>query len=169
MKKSHIIFLAAISALLLVSCTSFPTGEITESTDQQAPDFETTTTNGHTFKLSDSIAEGKPTVLYFMASWCPKCAQNWKGINEAYPQYKDKINFLAISIDPTDDAATLKQLAADKRFVFDTVPGNPEIARLFDVKKQTAKFAIDTQGNIIKRHDGVYSPEEWDALFASLA
>jgi len=168
MKKRYLI-IAIVSALLLASCTSTPTGKLTEQNTQKAPDFETTTTNGHTFTLSDSIAEGKPTVLYFMASWCPKCAQNWKGINTAYPKYEDNINFLAISIDPTDDAATLKQLAEDKGFVFDTVPGNPEIARLFNVKKQTAKFAIDSDGTIIKRHDGVYSAEEWDKLFASLA
>lgn len=49
------------------------------------------------------MEENKPLVVYFTASWCPDCAKNWPAISEVYPEYKDKLVFGAIGIDPTDN------------------------------------------------------------------
>jgi len=136
---------------------------------RQAPDFSVTSVSGKEISLAKSKKEGKPTVVYFMASWCPKCAKNWQGINEAYPAYKDKVNFVAISIDPTDDVDTIRTLAEEKGFVFEAAPGNPDVAKAFGVTEQTTKFAIDADGNIVNTHKGVLSPEEWDDFIASVA
>ena len=38
----------------------------------------------------------------------------------------------------------------------------------FNVTAQTAKFAIDKDGNIIEHNDGAFTAEEWDAFFAQL-
>lgn len=133
-----------------------------------APSFAVQTTNGKTISTDTYKAQNKPMVVYFMASTCSTCAKNWKNIDEVYPQYKDKVELVAISVDPTDDKEVLQKLAQEKGFTFETVPGNPQLAVQYDVKKQTAKFAIDKNGNIVSRHDGLLSPEEWEALFESV-
>ena len=133
-----------------------------------APDFSVETIDGKTVSLQKSIEEGKPTVVYFMASWCPTCAKNWAALNEVYPTYADEVNFVAVSIDPTDTKEVLVDLAQEKGFVFDSSPGNVQLAIDYDVKKQTAKFAIDKEGNIVSRHDGALNAEEWTALFESV-
>jgi len=139
-----------------------------ENTETSNLDFQVTAVSGREISLSSNVEQEKPTVVYFMASWCPSCAKNWESLNEVYPKYKDDVDFVAISIDPTDTPEVLTDLASDKAFVFDAAPGNNEVLQNFDVTKQTAKFAIDSDGNIVERHDGILSTEEWDAFFAQL-
>lgn len=161
-----LLIIGIISALLIGCAQQTPTGNTV--VEDKAPDFSVTSVNGKDISLAQSIEDNKPTVVYFMASWCPKCAKNWKGINQAYPTYQDNVNLVAISIDPTDDEETIKKLAKEKGFLFEAVPGNPAVAKAFGVTQQTTKFAIDAAGNIVDRHEGVLSPEEWDAFFAQV-
>lgn len=139
-----------------------------ETPVQAAPAFSIEKTSGGTLSLQEANAEGKPVVVYFMASWCPTCAKNWAALNEVYPEYEDRVEFIAVSVDPTDTKPVLEQLAIDRGFKFATSPGNPELAQQYQVTKQTAKFAIDKEGNIVERHDGALSAEEWRAFFDQL-
>jgi len=157
--------LAVFLLIFAVACTTTVTE--TESTPVQAAPLEVQTTSGEEFSLETNIQEGKPTVVYFMASWCPKCAQNWEALNEVYPKYEGDIEFIAVSIDPTDTQEVLADLAVEKGFVFKTTPGNPQLASEYGVAEQTTKFAIDAQGNIVNKHVGVLSAQEWDAFFES--
>lgn len=133
-----------------------------------APLVAVTDIAGREFSLEKNVAAGRPTVVYFMASWCPICASNWEGLNTVVPKYEGKVDFIAVSIDPTDTADVLQKLAADKGLKFRTSPGNPEVVRLFGVTEQTAKFAIDKEGHIVAQHDGALTAQEWDTFFAQL-
>lgn len=72
-----------------------------ETEQKKAPNFEVTTIEGETISLQQSMEENKPMVVYFTASWCPICAKNWPVLSKLYPEYKDRLNLVAISIDPT--------------------------------------------------------------------
>jgi cytochrome oxidase Cu insertion factor (SCO1/SenC/PrrC family) len=175
--------LALFTLIFLVACTQVvpapvepanpteprETAEVVEEVEQtvQAAPLEVQTLDGESFSLADNVEAGKPTVVYFMASWCPTCAKNWEALNVVVPRYADEVEFIAVSIDPTDDVTTLQELATEKGFTFATSPGNPDLALDYDVTKQTAKFAINREGNIVQRHDGALSEEEWDAFFQS--
>ena len=162
-----------VLAIMLVVAGCTKSGESVGQAEQvvavkAAPSFTVETIEGRTVSLDAYKAEEKPIVLYFMASTCTSCAKNWKNINEVYPEYQGVVDLVAVSVDPTDDRELLKKLAADKGFTFETVEGNPQLAVQYDVKKQTAKFAIDKEGNIVSRHDGVLTAEEWRELFESV-
>src|ERR1700753_2305529 len=45
---------------------------------------------------------GKPVVLNFWATWCVPCAAEMPMLSEMQTQYKDKILFIAASIDDDD-------------------------------------------------------------------
>ncbi|MDD9953030.1 MAG: TlpA disulfide reductase family protein [Candidatus Woesearchaeota archaeon] len=139
-----------------------------ETPKNAAPDFTVTTSNGDEFALAQKTAEGRPVVVYFMASWCGTCAKNWAALNEVYPAYEGQVDFVAVSVDPTDSAEVLTELSIDKGFVFETSPGNTDLALDYDVTKQTAKFAISADGAIVERHDGALDEAGWDAFFAQL-
>lgn len=131
--------------------TGTPTEGSTENDAnlQQAPDFTVTTITGETHTMQAYRESGRPTLVYFTASWCPVCAKNWPAINEVYPEYKDKVNFLSISIDPTDTAEVMSKLAEDKGLTYPIVPGNPDIMVAFGVKSQATTVGVDAQGNIV--------------------
>ena len=50
------------------------------------------------FKQEVLEAKGKVLVDFF-ATWCGPCMQEMPEMNKIYPDYKDKIEFFAVSID----------------------------------------------------------------------
>ena len=78
--------------------TTTSTAEAAGVTAQIAPDFTfTDLVTGKTTKLSD--LRDKPVYLNFWATWCPPCVKELPHIQAKYEKYKDRIHFLAISVD----------------------------------------------------------------------
>src|SRR3989338_5863319 len=73
-----------------------------------APDFSIATIGGETFKLGDKTKDEKPVLLYFFATWCPYCYQDFTTVKNIYPDYKNEIEFLAIDLDPTESEETIR-------------------------------------------------------------
>jgi len=71
----------------------------------QAPDFTLTLFDGSTFKLSDSLATGKPLVVNFWASWCGPCAEEAPALQAAFKRNADQVTFVGVNVQDTDDEA----------------------------------------------------------------
>jgi len=176
MKKTTIfmIFLALVlTGVLLSGCTTQNAASSTkndkQSTLNKMPDFTVTTITGETISSQSFLSNKKPTLVYFMASWCPTCAQNWPSLNTIYTNYKDKINLVAISIDPTDTKDVLTKLANDKNLIFPIVPGNPKVMIDFGVRGQATTVGIDANGNIQFIKSGVFNVDNYRSMIESLA
>lgn len=165
--------------LFLLFVNACSSGQSEKSSDVQssqgqieltkAPNFEVTTIDGETISLESSMEENKPMVIYFTASWCPICAKNWPVLSELYPEYKDKLNLVAIGIDPTDDVETMRKLAEEENFTFPITKGQPEIMLDFGVESQATTVGIDRDGNIIfQKNKTALSEEEYRELFDQL-
>ena len=163
-----LLLLTTSSAETSLSSTGFPVAVAGAQTGDAAPMITVTDITGKEFSIADNVAAGRPAVVYFMASWCPICATNWEALSAVVPKYEGKVDFIAISIDPTDTLEVLQELAEQKDFQFRTSPGNVDAMMQFGVTAQTAKFAIDKNGNVVYRHDGALSEAEWDYVFAQL-
>lgn len=160
-------FLTAIPFVLLTAFTVTPkTG--TSPGGDNAPDFTITTVDGDVISLQESVKDGKPTVIYFTASWCPTCAKNWPTLSEVYSEFKDQLNMVAVSIDPTDDAAVMKQLVKDRGVTFPVAAGNPQLMVKLGVKGQATTVGIDKNGDIAFTKKGVLSADDYRKLFHSL-
>ena len=129
-----------------------------------APQFQVETTDGDIIS-SDS---GKPTLIYFMASWCPSCAKNWDALSVVAPEFEDSVNFFSISIDPSDTNEVLSELSDKKGFQFSSVAGDPSFANSLEVRSQTTVVGISSDGNIEIRESGIFSEAEWREMFESL-
>jgi len=136
----------------------------TEETLLSAPDFTVTTTTGAVASLETYLENGKPTIVYFMASWCPTCAKNWPVLEELYN--RGDVNILAVSIDPTDTAEVLNKLASENDLSFPMVPGNPQLMLDFVVKEQTTIVIVNPEGKIVTIKSGKMSLEKFDELLA---
>lgn len=68
-----------------------------------APDFELKTLDGETVKLSQF--KGKKVMLNFWTTWCPPCKAEMPDMQKFYTEEGDKIQILAVNIDPEYDVA----------------------------------------------------------------
>jgi peroxiredoxin len=165
------------SALLLLGACSSENSESTENNNvdseqselTKAPDFEVETLQGDTVSLQKTMAEDKPLMVYFTASWCPICAKNWPVLSEVYPDFKDQVNFVAIGIDPTDTREVMEDLAEEKDFKFPTTWGHPQIMIDFGVESQATTVGINRDGYIaFQKNKTALSAEEYRNLFDQL-
>ena len=126
--------------------TTTSTAEAAGVTAQIAPDFTfTDLVTGKTTKLSD--LRDKPVYLNFWATWCPPCVKELPHIQAKYEQYKDRIHFLAISVDSEQEAPA--QFISSKGYTFTVGYGNErEISRAYSIEAIPASYIIGTDGTI---------------------
>jgi len=179
-KSIKIISLSLMALLFFTACNfnnskssekqaANPDGIDKNSNLKKAPQFEVTTIDGQKISLEQSLADNKPLMIYFTASWCPMCAQNWPAISEVYPEYKDKVNFVAISIDPTDDKDVMVKLAEEKNLNFPIVEGTPQIMLDFGVESQATTVGVNEDGYVeFQKDKSVLTAEEYRDLFEQL-
>ncbi len=145
--------------------------EATQTTQDadKAPAFEVVTIDGKTISLEKSLEDGKPVVVYFMASWCSTCARNWPALSEVYPEFEGKVTFVAVSIDPTDTEEVIKKLAEERGFKFPATEGNPDLMLDFGVAGQATTVGVNRDGQIAFKKPGrALSTEDYRDLFAGL-
>ena len=71
----------------------------------RAPDFSLELFDGSTFKLSDTLASGKPVVVNFWASWCGPCADEASVLQDAARRNADRIVFIGVNVQDVDSDA----------------------------------------------------------------
>jgi peroxiredoxin len=183
MFKSIKIGIFSLVALVLFSACNFGNSKSSEkkeettklvkddesNTKRKAPQFAVTTIDGQKISLERSLAENKPMMIYFTASWCPMCAKNWPAISEVYPDYKDEVNFVAISIDPTDDKQVMTKLAEEKNLEFPLVKGTPQVMIDFGVDSQASTVGVNDEGHVeFQKNKAVLTANEYRDLFEQL-
>jgi thiol-disulfide isomerase/thioredoxin len=63
-----------------------------------AHDFGMIDMNGNSVRLSDFIANGKPIVLNFWASWCPPCKIEMPDFNKVYLELGSEVQFMMVGL-----------------------------------------------------------------------
>jgi len=164
------LFVLTTSMILFTACSSGQSNQADAQAElEEAPEFEVTTIDGETISLQTSLDEGKPVVIYFTASWCPICAQNWPVLSEVYPEFEDRLTLVAISIDPTDDEETIRALAEEEGFRFPATKGIPDIMMDYGVDSQATTVGVNRDGNIeFRRNKVALSADEYRELFTQL-
>ena len=175
-KASKFLSVTAAFFLILNACSADqPDNPGTEASAQsetglkQAPDFEVTTIDGEVMSLEKSMDNDKPLVVYFTASWCPTCARNWPALSEVYPEYEDKLDLVAIGIDPTDDEEVMRNLAEKEGFTFPSTKGYPNVMVDFGARSQATTVGVNRDGYIVfMKSNQALSSDEYRELFDEL-
>jgi len=144
-------------------------GKVGVNLGNVAPDFTLTTTEGKTLRLSE-LTKDKATVLYFFATWCPNCARDLAAVKDVYPQYADKVNFLAVDIDSRE---SVSQIASYKQRMglpdIDFAPSDRKILSDYNVVYTTTKFFIGKDGTILNKGVGGIDANTWHQVFRSMS
>lgn len=121
--------------------------------------------NGNTvFDLSDY--KGKFVYLDFWATWCQPCVKSMVAINKLYPQYKDKIEIVSISVDSKRKRYDKFIERNNYPWKFAYIGDNSNIKDIYDVFAMPLYYLIDTNGILIQ--SPAFSPSNIEPYFKQL-
>jgi thiol-disulfide isomerase/thioredoxin len=186
MKKYIIIGIAVLALFLLSSCSVSQAETDANNIDAETigslipsygvnkgdipPDFTIKSVDGEEFNINALREEKKPVLLYFFASWCPYCSQDFSVVKEIYPEYADKVTFLAIDLDLNEGEKLIREYR-DKKNVpgVDFAAGSIDILADYGIAFTTTKYAIGKDGLILYKGSGVFNEQQWRVLLNGLA
>ncbi|MFB4168555.1 peroxiredoxin family protein [Virgibacillus sp. JSM 102003] len=111
-----------------------------------APDFELTTLNGDTVKLSDY--RGQRVMVNFWATWCPPCRAEMPDM-EKFHQNKD-ITILAINLTETESTKSdVTEFVEKFELTFPVLMDETvKVANQYQIQPIPSSFMIDSNGRI---------------------
>ena len=135
-----------------------------------APNLDLLDLQGAKHALADY--RGKPVVLNFWATWCVPCAAEMPLLSEMQNRYRDKVLFIAASVDDEDVkpeiAAFIKKHKGDAL----TVMTGPTLDTLHDFGLAPAMpgtVFIDAEGKIVDRVSGALKRPDLEHRLRKLA
>ena len=132
----------------------------------KAPDFTLNTLDAK--QISLETLNGKPSILWFVATWCPSCTGQADAIKKITYEYGSKINVVAIDLWAAQNiggqsAQGLNAETDSDLLSFIAKYGSPEWKGTFDTDKVPIKYGItevdstvviDGNGNIVMKYLG---------------
>lgn len=118
-----------------------------------APDFTISTLDEGQFTLS--AAQGKPTIVFFMAYWCGTCIPEALALTKLKQEYGNDLNIVAIDLDPSSSSQALgqfKRASGNGEYIwgFDF---DQQITALYRVRSLDTTFLVDADGYVTYRDE----------------
>ena len=113
-----------------------------------APDFEVTTIQGESVKLSDF--QGSPVVVNFWASWCPPCRAEMPALQRIYQEYRNSgLVVLAVNSTHQDNLEDLENFIAEFGLIIPVyLDSDGTASNLYQVRALPTTFFIGADGKI---------------------
>ncbi len=137
---------------------------ILESTGVQkgnaAPDFELTTLDGTSVKLSDY--KGKKVILTFWATWCPPCKDEMPLMQNFYEKYKENgIEIVAVNLTNLDKGQkVIETFVKNNRITFQIpLDKDGRVGGIYQILSIPTSYFIDSRGIITNKVIGPMDEE----------
>ncbi|MEF2837451.1 MAG: redoxin domain-containing protein [Oscillospiraceae bacterium] len=128
-------------------------------------DFTVTTYDGKEVSLYEVLEQKNMVLLNLWASWCGPCGAEFPAMQEAYEQYQDKVEIIALSTESTDTDEVLAKYAQEKGMTFCVARDTAGVDARFDHMYIPCSVVVDRFGTIcLMEEGGVPDP----AVFANL-
>lgn len=111
-------------------------------------DFTVTTWDGKTITLSELLEEKDMVLINIWATWCGPCRSEFPFMEEAYRQYSDKIEIVALSCEETDTDDVLVAFVAEMGLTFPVASDTPGLISRFDTTGIPTSIVVDRNGVI---------------------
>ncbi|MGG6431955.1 TlpA family protein disulfide reductase [Anoxybacillus sp. D401a] len=122
-----------------------------------APDFELTTLEGESVRLSH--LQGKKVVLNFWASWCPPCRAEMPEMQRFHEQYGQHVAIVAVNLTNKEKSRdAVETFVHEKGVTFDIVLDEQgTVGKMYQVITIPTSYVIDEKGVIRSKHVGPLS------------
>jgi peroxiredoxin len=153
-------------AALLSSCQSQQTG--------RRPDWSLALPDGR--KVSAADFDGKVLIVDFWATWCPPCRKEVPGFIQLQKQYADKgLVVLGFSMDkdPQTHDRWIKEQGLNYLSIYANTDAGQAVVDQFqkvigEISGIPTTLVIDRKGQIVFKHVGYASPEDFEKVFKPL-
>ena len=121
-------------------------------------------------KLTEKDFNGKPTVYYAWASWCPDCQQELPILNKLKEKYENKVEFVGVAMiskkETTENGKKfLKDHSLSLNYYSDV---NASFQKYHDISEIPTLIFTDKDGKIIKKVSGVKTEAELESLIQEI-
>lgn len=143
------ILISLLLALLMLGCAAMAEeAPVVYELGGQIDDFTVTTFDGQTVTLSEVLKEKDMVLINIWATWCGPCRNEFPFMEEAYKQYSDKVEIIALSCEPTDTDDVLAEFVAELGMTFKVAQDTVGMADKFAVSAIPTSIVIDRNGTI---------------------
>ncbi|MBE5765787.1 MAG: redoxin domain-containing protein [Clostridiales bacterium] len=148
MKKQICLFIA----IFLLAVVNFSGAAMAESGFYQLgdkmEDFTATTYDGKTFSLYEALKEKEMVLINLWATWCNPCRMEFPYMEEAWQQYSDKVEIIALSCEPSDTDTVLQDFASEMGLTFNIAQDTANVSSRFAVDGIPTSIVVDRFGTI---------------------
>ena len=147
---------AALLMMLLVCFASLSAAQAapTYTPGDTIDDFTVTTYDGRTITLSEVLQEKDAVLINIWASWCGPCRNEFPYMEEAYRQYSDRIEVIALSCEESDSDADLAAFAEKLGLTFPIARDTVNMAYRLQASSIPTTIMVDRFGTICFRVSG---------------
>lgn len=102
-----------------------------------------------------ALGAGKVTVVSFWATWCKPCKEEMKAMQPIFEKMKDKLAYIAVSIDNTKTMAKVASYIKSQGFTFSVLlDPNSEVFRAVNGSNVPYTLVFNADGTLHSKHDG---------------
>ncbi|MFD2133232.1 thiol-disulfide oxidoreductase ResA [Pseudogracilibacillus auburnensis] len=172
--RKRFIFRTIILAILLAAVVYALVTNLNQDKEMynigdKAPDFELVqiNENNEVEKIRLSDLEGKGVMLNFWATYCKPCEAEMPYMESLYPEYKDDIEIVAVSLDASE--LVIHQFIDKYDLSFPVLHDTKsEIMDLYNVGPIPSTFFINPEGEIVDKVAGALTLEKLEGHFQEI-
>lgn len=127
---------------------------------QQAPNFNLTTLDKNTFKLSDK--KGKTVILFGMAGWCSTCIPEGRNLTKIKQEYSDKgVEIIGVAFTKGDNNDFLNDYKKVGGIDIPIALDTDNVATKYNLTRLETTYIINKDGVITYKDEQVTSYEDY--------
>lgn len=131
-------------ALLAAPVAGCLSGE--ESPTGGSPEWSFEDTEGQTH--SQETAAGSPTVIFYMATWCPSCQELTSEMKQVHDEYASQgVDVFSVTVDPGETHEDLERWKAEHEQAWPHgIDEDAQLQRTYGVDSQSNVVVLDGEG-----------------------
>lgn len=141
--------LLILVVMVMVMLTAVPAQAGTRySKGNVIEDFTFSTYDGQSHSFYELLKDKDAILLNIWASWCTPCRREFPFMQEAYEEYRDRVEIVALSCEATDTPEKLAKFAAENKLTFKIGQAPDSLANAIGVSSIPVSLMIDRYGTI---------------------
>ena len=137
--------------LIFVATFAFALPFIAPLEGGEAKDFTLLDMNGNKVRLSE-LADDKPLLLYFWASWCKPCRLITPQVSTLAEEYKDRVTVIGINVGGVDSPKDVKKYGKRHKITYPLfIDSDNQMIEAYSIHAIPTVILLDTDGNILFR------------------